>query len=134
MPKSRRHRVLVLLIGVISVVLLSPFLILIFLFNRVQPLLPVEDRVLQLAQEVLTSIKDVPPNGFIPTFRADCYAFLSENLERYGNQYTLNVTAALDPRYVPGGSWDATVVVHFPGEIDVELYFYAETWENCKIL
>lgn len=130
-------------LGIIAAVFLCrPLLIVILITSNPSFAVPVEDKALQRAQEVLSAIKDVPNEGVIATFHADCYAFLGRQLEAGGNEYELTVTAAFDPddaRFLPAanfvnGSWDATVLVHFFDESEVELYFYAGTWEGCKVI
>lgn len=127
MTKKHRQRFF-LAIGAVGLLLACPILVIATLFSNYPAYLPVKERALRSAQEALANIEDVAPAGIaygIATYHPDCYDFLREHLEA-NDQYTLVVTAAIDP-----GSWDATVAVRFVDKSEVELYFYQGTWESC---
>jgi len=66
----------------------------------------------------------------------ECQNFLLEGLWAYRGQYSLEITALVDPDRdpVPTGSSEAVVAVRFPDGGEAELHYYNYTYERCEII
>ncbi|MEZ4670242.1 MAG: hypothetical protein R3E39_20235 [Anaerolineae bacterium] len=101
----------------------------------------VAETPVQMTQKVLISVQQTQTTD-TPAILRNCSDFLRERLKANNREYTLVVKSFFDPADPTShpemknfnGSGDAEVLVKFPDDAEVSLYFYGATWEGCSVL